>query len=684
MNWKLNLTAGFLLVSLAGSILLISPRSEATSNHPNTHQNPGLHLAQKKAPAPEPSPVSAPTPGPGPALTTIEGVITAGTLYDILTRQGVPAAEVVSLSKAFEPVFDFRNVRPDDTYQATVDSGHRIYRFVYRTRLLDEYEATRKPEGGGYIVEKRKIDVRAEKPAVPAPASASTSAPVLTTIEGVITAGTLYETLTARDVPAAEVMALSHALKPLFDFRNARPKDAYQATVDSTNRIQKFVYRTRFLDEYEAVKNTEGGGYTVHKRKAATNAAPVAEALVATAPVAVVPAVAPKPAAEPKLTTVEGVITAGTLYETLTACDIPAAEVMSLSHAFKPVFDFRNVRPKDSYQATLDDKRCIQKFVYKTGLLDEYEAVKNPKANGYTVRKREIAVDTDVVSRVFTVGTSLYQAVADHSESPQMTAMIADIFAWDIDFYTYPRKGDRIAVVYERCSLNGRFVRYGKILAVRYESPRKTFSAFFFNDGHFDGYYDEAGRPLKNMFLRTPLQFGRVTSGYTTRRFHPISKVYKAHTGIDYGAPTGTPILATANGHVTFSGWKNGYGKLTILKHPNGYETYYGHCSQLLMKPGQRVLQGQTIAKVGQTGVATGPHVHYEVRISGKPVDPVGVKKNQMPPLKPALLARFKKMAGERILLVEKALTETPQKIGRATEANPSSKEKTAGDNELG
>ncbi|PIE67178.1 MAG: hypothetical protein CSA23_05350 [Deltaproteobacteria bacterium] len=274
-----------------------------------------------------------------------------------------------------------------------------------------------------------------------------------------------------------------------------------------------------------------------------------------------------------------------TLYEALTACDIPPSEILCLSRSFKPVFDFRYCRPKDTYRVCVDDAHRIQKFVYKTGPLDEYEAVKDDKG-GYSVHKRDIVLDRQVVSKVFTIETSLYQAVADEGEHQLIAGLVADIFAWDIDFYLYPRKGDRIAVMYERCYKGGEFVQYGKILAACYVGRHKTFSAYLFNDGEFDSYYDRDGQPLRKMFLRTPLKFGKITSGYSIRRFHPVLKKYRAHTGIDYGAPRGTPIRATANGRVMFAGWKGGYGKLMIIKHPNGYQTYYGHCSRLLKKRG--------------------------------------------------------------------------------------------------
>lgn len=354
---------------------------------------------------------------------------------------------------------------------------------------------------------------------------------------------------------------------------------------------------------------------------------------------------------------VEGVLRNRTLYEVLIACDIPPAEILSLSRSFKPVFDFRSARPKHCYQVSVDDQNLIRKFVYKTSPLDEYEAVKDAKG-GYSVHKRDIVLDRQQVANVFTIESSLYQAVADSGETQQIAGQITDIFAWDIDFYLYPRKGDRIAVVYERCYKDGEFVKYGDVLAARYVGKHKTFSAFLFNDGRFDGYYDETGQPLKKMFLRTPMKFGKMTSRYSIRRFHPVSKRYKAHTGIDYGAPTGTPILATANGRVTFAGWKGGYGKLIIVKHPNGYQTYYGHCSRLLKKKGQLVQQGQVIARVGRTGVATGPHVHYEVRVGRKPINPNRVKKSRGKALKPELLVAFKQMVDERLVLVDDLMEE--------------------------
>ena len=210
----------------------------------------------------------------------------------------------------------------------------------------------------------------------------------------------------------------------------------------------------------------------------------LASGLQAEAPVAETLGVEAFPAVA-VVSVVEGIIRNRTLYDALTACDIPPAEILSLSRSFKPVFDFRCSRPKDSYEVSVDSQNLIQKFVYKTSPLDEYEAVKEDNGD-YTVHKRKIVLDRQVIAKVFTIESSLYQAVADNGETPHIAGLIADIFAWDIDFYLYPRKGDQIAVVYERCYKDGAFVQYGDILAARYVGKQKTFSAFLFNDGQFE------------------------------------------------------------------------------------------------------------------------------------------------------------------------------------------------------
>jgi len=352
------------------------------------------------------------------------------------------------------------------------------------------------------------------------------------------------------------------------------------------------------------------------------------------------------------LTIIEGTIGHQPVYNELVGHGVSPSEVLTLTRSFKGVFDFRKAQPNDEYQVYLTSQNKLHKLTYKTSLTDQYVAVRTGNGDFRTYH-REIAMEKEIVARSFTIESSLHQAFIDQGEKSQLVVDFADIFSWDIDFYLFPRKGDTIRVIFEKYSLQGQFVKYGKILAAQYVGASNTFSTFYFDDGQQAGYYDENGVPLRKMFMRVPVKFGTPTSSYSIRRFHPISKRYKRHTGIDYSAAHGTPIMATAGGTVEFAGWLSGYGKLVIVRHPNGYRTYYGHCSQLLVKKGSAVRQGQTIAQVGRTGRATGPHVHYEIRINGKPVDPYSIKTTKGDPLPSDQRARFEDMVQARLLMLE-------------------------------
>jgi hypothetical protein len=361
------------------------------------------------------------------------------------------------------------------------------------------------------------------------------------------------------------------------------------------------------------------------------------------------------PAANSPLTIIDGRIGRQPIYNVLIAFGIAPSEVLSLTRSFKGIFDFRKARPKDEYQVSLTPQKKLQKLTYKTSLTNQYVAVKTDSGAFHSYR-REISPEKKTVAGTFTIESSLYQAVTAKGENGHLVAAFADIFSWDIDFYLYPRKGDTIRMLFEKYTLEGKFINYGNIIAAQYIGSSKKFSAFYFDDGRQAGYYDENGVPQRKMFLRVPVKFGQRTSSYSTRRFHPISKKYKRHTGIDYSAARGTPIFATAGGTVEFAGRRGGYGKLVVIRHPNGYKTYYGHCSRLLVKKGTYVKQGQTIARVGRTGQATGPHVHYEVRINGKPMNPKSIKSTKGNPLPADQQARFDNLVQSRLLKMEEYL----------------------------
>ncbi|HKF51330.1 MAG TPA: peptidoglycan DD-metalloendopeptidase family protein [Candidatus Acidoferrales bacterium] len=228
-------------------------------------------------------------------------------------------------------------------------------------------------------------------------------------------------------------------------------------------------------------------------------------------------------------------------------------------------------------------------------------------------------VDTDAVAGK--VDGSLFEAVTRAGESPELAMRIADIFSWDLDFYTDPRPGDTFRVVVEKKKVTtGQTIAYGKILAAEYVNDGRPYRAVLFHDpSGVPGYYTPDGKSLKKAFLHSPLKFSAViTSHFSLSRYHPILKIYRPHLGTDYAAPTGTPVQSIGDGRVVFAGRKGEDGNLVKIQHSNGYETYYMHLSRILVREGQHVAQGQRIALVGMTGLATGPHLDFRIERHGQ------------------------------------------------------------------
>jgi len=245
------------------------------------------------------------------------------------------------------------------------------------------------------------------------------------------------------------------------------------------------------------------------------------------------------------------------------------------------------------------------------------------------------------------IKTSLFAATDSAGIPDGVAVQLADIFGGDVDFHRDLRQGDRFAVVYETVRFEGRTVRSGRVLAAEFSSRKQTFRAVWFQDvSGRGGYFTPRGENLRKVFLRSPLEFSRVTSGFGFRR-HPILQEWRAHQGVDYGAPTGTKVKATGEGVVSFAGQRSGYGKLVVLQHHGGYSTYYAHLRDFArgLKPGKRVGQGETIGYVGQTGWATGPHLHYEFRVHDQNRNPLTMTFQPAQPLLEIELPAFKRVA---------------------------------------
>lgn len=278
--------------------------------------------------------------------------------------------------------------------------------------------------------------------------------------------------------------------------------------------------------------------------------------------------------------------------------------------------------------------------------------------NGCKVGEEPAQLERRVLMKSAEIRLSLFGATDAAGLSDAIAIQIADIFSSDIDFHRDLRKGDRFGVVYEVFYHRGEPVRSGRVLSTEFINQGKTFQAIWFEYAPKQGgYYSLDGKNLRKQFLRTPLEFSRITSGYTNARFHPILQSWRAHKGIDYGAPTGTRVKATADGVVDVAARQGGYGNLIVLRHQSKYTTWYGHLSGFAkgLRKGKRVSQGEVIGYVGATGLATGPHLHYEFRINDTQHNPLRVAMPEAPPITAEQKPRFAELAkplGEQLGLL--------------------------------
>ena len=260
------------------------------------------------------------------------------------------------------------------------------------------------------------------------------------------------------------------------------------------------------------------------------------------------------------------------------------------------------------------------------------------------------------------IENSLFMSAQKAGLPEKITMELANIFGWDIDFALDIRSGDEFAVVYEELFLNGEMIGPGHIIAAEFRNRGKTHQALRFANSKGDvDYYAPDGRSLRKAFIRTPVSFSRISSRFSLGRKHPVLNRIRAHKGVDYAAPRGTPIKATGNGKIVFRGRKGGYGKTVVIKHGRKYSTLYAHMSryQRGLKTGSRVRQGQIIGYIGSTGLATGPHLHYEFRINGRHRNPLTVKLPSASPLPKKYRDDFKQITESSLALLQLAKHES-------------------------
>ena len=279
------------------------------------------------------------------------------------------------------------------------------------------------------------------------------------------------------------------------------------------------------------------------------------------------------------------------------------------------VFDLRHLRAGNKFvvgRSSLGDLREVRYRIDADRVL-----YIRPQGDDFHAEVQTIPSETEEVGVVGQVNGSLFNAVLDAGERPELAMRLAAIFGWDLDFYTDPRPGDTFRVVVEKKTLDsGEVVSYGRILAAEYNNGPHPYRAVLFHGPNGEpAYYTPEGKSMKKAFLHSPLKFAAViTSHFSQHRYHPILKEYRPHLGIDYAAPTGTPVQTIGDGRVIFAGRKGGAGNLIEIQHSNGYTTYYMHLSRVLVRSGERVQQGQRIGLVGMTGLATGPHLDFRIQ----------------------------------------------------------------------
>jgi len=318
--------------------------------------------------------------------------------------------------------------------------------------------------------------------------------------------------------------------------------------------------------------------------------------------------------------------------------------------------NLRRLRPRDELEITwtLDGEPVSVRWEPSPWL--GFAAVATD--GGWEVRRAETSPDVRVEAVGGEVQRSLFEAVEAVGESPQLVLELVEIFSSDFDFTADTRSGDRFRLLVEKRYAGEQFVDYGQVVVAQYLSDGRVLTGIGFEPaGGRRAYYDLEGRSLKKSFLKSPLEFTRITSGFTYRRPHPILGGVRPHLAVDYGAPVGTPVRAVADGTVLRSGWNGGNGIQVHLRHHAGYETMYNHLSRLGqgVRRGARVEQRQVIGYVGSTGLSTGPHLDYRVKKNGRFVNPLGEKFLPGQPLEGAEHGRFLKDARTLVRRLEES-----------------------------
>jgi murein DD-endopeptidase MepM/ murein hydrolase activator NlpD len=329
----------------------------------------------------------------------------------------------------------------------------------------------------------------------------------------------------------------------------------------------------------------------------------------------------------PDFAVVEDTLSSGqSLYTSLVGGGIDASRAVEVLDVLGETVNLRSCKPGDSYTAEISEDGVVVALCYRRGLRELYHV--RMDSSGYKVAADTVPV-TVITKRVEGVlETCLWEACLEAGEDPQIALKLSDVLGWEIDFVTDPRKGDTFTMIYEELYCEGRKIGLGNVIGAVYtnEGDEHVAIGFAEPDGTME-YYDCEGNSVRRVFLKSPLNYRRISSYFSHRRFHPILKTYRPHYGVDYAAPTGTPVVSIGDGRVTRAGWNGGMGNYVEIRHNNIYSSCYGHLSKYGrgVRGGVRVKQGQVIGYVGSTGLSTGPHLDFRVKKYGSYVNPLTI-----------------------------------------------------------
>jgi murein DD-endopeptidase MepM/ murein hydrolase activator NlpD len=319
----------------------------------------------------------------------------------------------------------------------------------------------------------------------------------------------------------------------------------------------------------------------------------------------------------------------------------------AFSKTLATVFDLRTMRPGDNYQVWVGSDGNLLSFNYRKSPVEIYEADWTGKdwrvvRVNVPVERREAVISGDVTG-------SLWESFSRAGADPDLIMSFVDLFGWDVDFAHESQPGDQFRVVYQVLYADGQPVGNGRILAASYRDSNEAHYAVYWESGKTKGYFDQKGQSVRKSFLRSPVNFNRISSRFSFRRLHPVTHDVRPHMGVDFAAPIGTPVWAVADGTVTFVGNSGGSGRMISIRHAQGYETSYLHLSRFAssVRSGGRVSQGNVIGFVGSTGTSTGPHLDFRVKKDGRWVNPLKEKYMPGTPVASEEMVRYRQWAGD-------------------------------------